>query len=352
MSELKDKPLIIRAIAGEKTNRAPVWLMRQAGRYMPEYQEIRKRYDFKTMFKTPELAVEISLQPVKKFAVDGAIIFSDITVLPEALGLGLEFIEGKGPVFSNPVRTAKDVEKITSREIDGNLDYVGKIIRTLKREIDKQVALIGFSGAPWTLTKYIVDGSNLKSHRFIKYMRFSQPELLKRLLDFVADKVIEHCKSQVEAGADLIQLFDSSASIIDDEGFSEFVLPYAKKTIDALRSEGVPVIYFSRDTGYWLNEISELGADILSVDWTVNPRKTVELCRDKCGLQGNLDPGVLYCDPETIRGEVKKMLNAFKESPKYIANLGHGVKPDTPNENVACFVEAVKKESEKLYSNV
>lgn len=342
------KHLFIRACFRQPVERTPVWIMRQAGRYLPEYRAIRQKHDFITMYKTPELAAEVTLQPIDIIGVDAAILFSDILVIPEAMGMELVFTEGKGPQFPSPIRSEEQFRELHPVNAEEHLGFVLEAIRLLRRELDGRVPLIGFSGAPWTLATYMVEGSGSKNFKNIKTWRFAAPDLLHRLLQKITDAVINYCQAQIEAGAEAIQLFDSWAGILDEAGFEEFCLPYAKQIVESIRKPGVPIIYFPKGGMLWLDKAIDIKADVIGLDWTVNPRRARQIVGESAALQGNLDPTALFAPPETIRRLVRKMLVDFGEGGGHIANLGHGILPDTPVENARAFVDAVKQESQKL----
>lgn len=341
--------LFLKVLRGEPAERTPVWIMRQAGRYLPEYQEIRKKYSFSTMYKTPEIAVEISLQPVTRLGVDAAIIFSDIMVIPEAMGMKVEFIDGKGPVFDKPISSEYDIKNLG--EYDRNeLDYVFDAVKMLRSELNETLPVIGFCGAPFTLAKYMIDGSNTKANRGIKELRFGRPELLHILLEKITNACISYCKEKISAGAQVIQLFDSSAGILDSEGYYEFAYSYSRKIFEELRDEPAFTIYFSRNTSQWLPKIKDIRADVISLDWSVSPQEAIRILGSEIALQGNLDPSALYSSTSDVRRLVREMLKGFSGAKKYIANLGHGLMPDMAVENVQEFVNSVKTESKNILS--
>ncbi|MCB0302206.1 MAG: uroporphyrinogen decarboxylase [Calditrichaeota bacterium] len=343
---MKQQPdhLFIRACLNQPVERTPVWMMRQAGRYLPEYRAVRANYDFITMYKTPELAAEVTLQPVDIIGVDAAILFSDILVIPEAMGMKLIFSEGKGPQFPEPLRDERQVAGLRRIDAEADLSFVMDSIRLVRRELDGRVPLIGFSGAPWTLATYMVEGGGSKNFKMAKQWRFARPELLHQLLRQITAAVIDYCRAKIDAGAQAIQLFDSWAGILDEAGFREFALPYVQEIIQAIRRPGVPVIYFAKGGMTWLSQLQESGADVLGLDWTINPQTARRLAGDQVTLQGNLDPTALYAPPEKIRKMVREMLRQFGPQ-GHVANLGHGILPDIPVENARAFVAAVKEES-------
>ncbi len=341
--------LFIDACFRKPVERTPVWMMRQAGRYLPEYRAVRKRYDFITMYKTPELATEVTLQPVDIVGVDAAIIFSDILVIPEAMGMTLTFVDGAGPRFPNPLRGERDVHALRPINAREDLSFVMTALRLTHRELADRVPLIGFSGAPWTLATYMVEGGGSKTFKDIKTLRFARPDLLHQLLRKVTDAVIDYCTAQMDAGAQAIQLFDSWAGILDETGFVEFALPYVKRIIKSIRRPGVPVIYFAKGGMLWMEKLVETRADVIGLDWTIAPTRARVLVNGKAAMQGNLDPTALYAPPKVIRRLVREMLEQFGSDVGYIANLGHGILPDIPVEHARAFVDAVKEESVHLH---
>lgn len=337
--------LFIKACFGQRVERTPVWMMRQAGRYLPEYRQIRQKYNFTGMYKTPDVATEVTLQPVDILGVDAAILFSDILVVPEAMGMELHFIEEKGPQFTDPLRSEKQIRQLPAIHAESELGYVLQAIRNIRQELNNRVPLIGFSGAPWTLATYMIEGSGSRNYKYIKTLRFGNPALLHELLEKVTVTVIDYCKAQIENGVQAVQLFDSWAGMLDEEGFYEFALPYVQRIIKEIRKPGVPVIYFAKGAMAWLDKLSLSGADVLGLDWTIDPVRAVELIKNKTALQGNLDPTALYAPPAEIRAHVKKMLKGFNGAAGHVANLGHGILPDIPVDHARAFIDAVKEES-------
>lgn len=341
--------LFIRACFRQPVERTPVWIMRQAGRYLPEYRAVRAKYDFITMCKTPEVATEITLQPIAIIGVDAAIIFSDILVIPEAMGMEMQFIEGKGPRFPHPLRSEADLENLRRPVADEDLKYVLDAVRLTRRELNERVPLIGFSGAPWTLATYMIEGGGSKNFKEIKKWRFARPDLLHRLLRQITDAVIDYCRAKMDAGAQAIQLFDSWAGILDPAGFGEFALPYMRRIVESIRRPGVPVIYFAKGGMMWLDQLAESRADVLGLDWTIDLGKARRFFGDRLALQGNLDPIALYAPPQKIRELVKQMLAAYGPGNGHVANLGHGILPDIPVDHARAFVDAVKEESGRFH---
>lgn len=331
--------LYLRALRGEKVQRPPVWMMRQAGRYLPEFMELKNKYDFFTRCQTPELAAEITLQPIRRFPLDAAIIFSDILVIPQAIGLPFEMKPGVGPWLENPVRSAADVEKLRSGNVNDELQYVFDALKLTKEGLNDEVPLIGFAGSPWTIFCYAVQGQGSKNFDQAKAFAFSQPIAAHALLQKITDATIHYLKEKINSGADAIQVFDSWGGMLSPVDYQEFSYPYIQQIVEALY-EQVPVVIFAKGCWYALEEMSNSNASALGVDWTVTPQVARELTANKKTLQGNFDPSRLLSPPETIQKMVKEMIDAFGTD-KYIANLGHGILPNVPVENAQAFIEAV-----------
>ena len=331
--------LLLRAAKGQEVERAPVWLMRQAGRVLPEYRATRARAkNFVEFVKNPELAAEVTIQPVDILGVDAAIVFSDILVIPEAMGLPYQMIEAKGPWFENTIKTKADVDRMRIAQA-GDLEYVMQALRLSKQGLAGRVPLIGFAGAPWTLLSYMVEGSGSKTFSKAKQFLYTQPELAHQLLEKITQSTINYLKGQVAAGADLLQLFDSWAGVLSEKMYYEFSLQYIAKICDAL-SPLVPVTVFAKDAHYAVQKISETSCSAIGLDWTIDPRQARKQAGSKT-LQGNADPCLLYADEKTIIRETHGMLEAFGKD-RYICNLGHGLYPDLDKEKVKLFVEVVK----------
>ncbi|MEW6469618.1 MAG: uroporphyrinogen decarboxylase [Bacteroidota bacterium] len=333
--------LLLRAARCEKTERTPVWLMRQAGRVLPEYRKVRERAgDFISFVKDPELAAEVTVQPVDLLGVDAAIIFSDILVIPEAMGLPYKMIEAKGPWFENTVRSQADADRLKIAE-EGDLAYVMDAIRLAKRELDGRVPLIGFAGAPWTIFAYMTEGSGSKTFSRAKRMLYTEPALSHALLEKITRSTIAYLHAQVKAGADLVQLFDSWAGVLSPEMYSTFALPYIARICDAL-SKQVPVTVFAKDAYFARAALGQTSCCVIGLDWTMDISESRELIGWNKALQGNADPCLLYSDLKTIKKETEKMLRAFGPL-HHIANLGHGLYPDIEKDKVRCFVDTVKE---------
>lgn len=333
--------LFLRAACGEKTERAPVWLMRQAGRILKEYREVREKAgDFKTLVKTPELATEVTIQPVDILGVDAAIIFSDILVIPEAMGLNYEMEEKRGPIFPKRITAFADLKSIHVSEAE-ELTYVLDAIRLTKKELNGKVPLIGFAGAPWTIFAYMVEGKGSKTFSDAKKMLYTQPKFSHQLLEMITQSTINYLKGQVKAGADLIQIFDSWAGILSPDQYAEFSLPYISKICDAIT--GVPKTVFAKGAFFARQKMNTVNCNVVGLDWNMDIEESRKLMPDKV-LQGNLDPCALYGSTDDVKRETKKMLAAFRPT-KHIANLGHGLYPDTNPDNVKCFIDTVKETS-------
>ena len=328
-----DTDLFLRACRGQRGSRPPVWIMRQAGRYLPEYREVRKKVDFLTLCRTPELAAQVSLQPIDRLGVDAAILFSDILVPAPAMGLNLDF--NPGPVVDPPVRTADDVARLAVPEIEKEARFVFETIRILRRELAGRVPLIGFAAAPFTLAAYLVEGEGSRTFGQWKRMLYAAPEVAKALLDKTTETTIRYLVAQVRAGAQAIQLFDTWAGLVSAQDYAAFSLPYVKRVLAAVAAEGVPTIYFALDAAHAAAEVATCGADVLGADWRTPLRGTHP-------LQGNLDPSVLLADVATVRRRTRAMLDDGAALPGHIANLGHGILPETPVDNAIAFVETVK----------
>jgi uroporphyrinogen decarboxylase len=336
--------LLLRALRGERVERPPVWMMRQAGRYLPEYRAVRAKSDFLTMCRTPELAVEVTLQPLDLVGVDAAIIFSDILVIPEAMGMHLTLDEGIGPQFTSPLRRMADLDRLHTVDPEDGLAYMLNAVRLARREINGRVPLIGFAGAPWTLAAYMVEGKGTKQFALAKRMLFEQPEMAHALLDKLATAVGDFLVAQVHAGAQVVQLFESWAGSLAPDEFRTFALPYLAKAAARVKSTGVPLIAFAPGGGWALREIAEAtGADAVGVDWHTTPAMARAAVHGMdVALQGNLDPCALYAPPAEIRRRTHAMISAFGPT-GHVANLGHGILPDVSPSHARAFVDAVKE---------
>lgn len=344
--------LFLRALNKEAVPRTPVWVMRQAGRYLPEYLEVRKQAgDFMTLCRTADLACEVTMQPLRRFPLDAAIIFSDILTIPDAMGLGLHFEAGEGPRFDKPVRSAADVDSLPRPDPNNELQYVMNAISVTRREINGKVPLIGFSGSPWTLATYMVEGAGSKDFSKVKGMMFSEPALMHRLLEKTAVSVADYLNAQIEAGAQALMIFDTWGGVLSRERYLEFSLLYMQQVVDSLQREHggvkIPVVLFTKNGGQWLDKMAETGCDALGVDWTTDLSVARKLTGDKVALQGNLDPSVLYGSPESIHGEVKKVLDSYGEGPGHVFNLGHGIHQFVNPDHLASMIDSVRVLSSK-----
>ena len=340
-----DNDSFLRAALRLPVERTPLWIMRQAGRYLPEYREVRSKTDFQTLYKTPELAAEVTIQPVDILGVDAAIIFSDILVIPEVMGMRLAFVEGDGPVFDSPLRSDSDIRNLKTPVFPGDLRYVFDAITMAKELLQGRVPLIGFCGSPWTLATYMVEGGKTKNFERIKTLLYNSPSAMHRLLHRLADAAAEFLIGQIESGAAAVQIFDTWGGILAADEYRAFSLEYVSRIVEKVRRPGVPVIYFSRGTGQHLQHIIDTGVDVLGIDWTADLKSVREIAGAKAALQGNLDPVILFAEPEIVRQETCKILNRYGAGTGHIFNLGHGILPDTPVENVKEMINTVRRHS-------
>lgn len=355
MTELKNDRFL-RALERKPVDLTPVWMMRQAGRYLPEYRETRsKAGDFMSLCKNKELACEVTIQPLERYDLDAAILFSDILTIPDAMGLGLYFETGEGPRFKKIVRTAADVEALPIVDTLKDLTYVTDAVSTIRRELNGRVPLIGFSGSPWTLATYMVEGGSSKDFRHVKGMMYSQPEVMHQLLEKIALSVIDYLNAQIRAGAQAVQIFDTWGGSLSDVAYQEFSLNYMKKIVAGLIREydgrKVPVILFTKGGGLWLPEMAASGADALGLDWTMDIGRARALVGDKVALQGNMDPSVLYASPKSIHAEVERILSSYGSGEGHIFNLGHGIHQFVDPKHAGVFVDAVHELSAKYHQS-
>jgi uroporphyrinogen decarboxylase len=336
----------LRALRREATDTTPVWVMRQAGRYLPEYRATRARAgSFMALAQSPELACEVTLQPLERFDLDAAILFSDILTVPDAMGLGLSFAQGEGPQFARPVRTRADVERLGVPDMEGELRYVMDAVRLIRQELAGRVPLIGFSGSPWTLACYMVEGQGSRDFARLKAMCWNEPELAHRLLDLLARSVASYLVAQAAAGAQALMVFDTWGGLLGPAPFREFSLRYMAQVVDALKadpaSRELPVILFSKGTGQHLSTLADTGCAALGVDWTLDLADARAAVAGRVALQGNLDPAVLLAGPEVIRREVRRVLDSYGNHPGHVFNLGHGITPEVDPEHVKVLVDEV-----------
>ncbi|MCM2972505.1 uroporphyrinogen decarboxylase [Larsenimonas suaedae] len=341
---------LLRALARQPVDRTPVWMMRQAGRYLPEYRDVRSHVgSFMNLCRDRDRACEVTIQPLERFDLDAAILFSDILTIPDAMGLGLYFETGEGPKFSHPVRDRKSVERLEAPNAERDLDYVMNAVSTIRRELNGRVPLIGFSGSPWTLATYMVEGGSSKDFRHIKSMLYSEPEVLHHLLSVLADAVTDYLNAQIRAGAQVVQIFDTWGGALSTPAYQAFSLDYMTRIVSNLIREHdgrrVPVILFTKNGGQWLERIADSGADALGLDWTTELSDARARVGDRVALQGNLDPNVLFAKPPAIRAEVKRVLDSFGTGNGHVFNLGHGISQFTPPEHVNAFIDALHEMS-------
>ncbi|MGL4192988.1 MAG: uroporphyrinogen decarboxylase [Vibrio sp.] len=354
MTELKNDRYL-RALLKQPVDYTPVWMMRQAGRYLPEYRATRAQAgDFMALCKNAELASEVTLQPLRRFPLDAAILFSDILTIPDAMGLGLRFAAGEGPVFERPITCKADVDKIGIPDPEGELQYVMNAVRQIRKDLQGAVPLIGFSGSPWTLATYMVEGGSSKAFTKIKNMMYSSPALLHTLLDKLADSVIDYLNAQIKAGAQAVMVFDTWGGVLTPRDYQLFSLQYMHKIVDGLirENEGrrVPVTLFTKNGGMWLEQIAATGCDAVGLDWTINIADAKARVGDKVALQGNMDPSILYAPAPRIREEVASILAGFGHGATgHVFNLGHGIHLDVQPENAGVFVEAVHELSKPYH---
>ncbi len=350
----------LRALLRQPTDYTPVWLMRQAGRYLPEYNATRKKAgSFLNLCKNPELACEVTLQPLARYPLDAAILFSDILTIPDAMGLGLYFAEGEGPKFERTIQNEDDLARLHRPDPNQDLRYVMDAVRTIRGALADRVPLIGFSGSPWTLACYMVEGGGSDDFRKIKSFLIRRPDLLHRLLDLLADTVADYLNAQIEAGAQTVMIFDSWGGVLADGAFQTFSLAYTRKVLDRLvrtrqdqgKTSPVPAIVFTKGGGLWIEEIAASGCDAVGLDWTMNLGRARRLVGDRVALQGNLDPMFLFGEPDQIRAECRKVLDSYgspREGHGHVFNLGHGISQFTPPDHVSAMVDEVHRHSRSL----
>jgi len=345
MTQLKNDRFL-RALAGHTVDKTPVWMMRQAGRYLPEYRRVRAQAgDFMSLCKNTDLACEVTIQPLERYELDAAILFSDILTIPDAMGLGLYFVEGEGPMFRKPVRTEKDIEQLSVVNTAKDLSYVTDAVAAIRAELNGRVPLIGFSGSPWTLATYMIEGKSSRDFALAKTMLYKQPEILHQLLDKLSLSVIDYLNAQIRSGAQVVQIFDTWGGALSHSAYLEFSLAYMEKIVAGLikHADGrdVPVILFTKGGGHWLEAMADTGCHCLGLDWTVDIGQARQRVGDKVALQGNMDPAVLRSDPSIIRSEINAILTSFGDHQGHIFNLGHGITPDIDPDNVKVFIDAV-----------
>ncbi|MDR9438703.1 MAG: uroporphyrinogen decarboxylase [Halomonas sp.] len=354
--ELKNDRFL-RALARQPVDRTPVWMMRQAGRYLPEYREVRSHAgSFMDLCRNQELACEVTLQPLERYPLDAAILFSDILTIPDAMGLGLYFETGEGPKFRKPVRTSAEVDALQAPDAERDLDYVMRAVSTIRRELNGRVPLIGFSGSPWTLATYMVEGASSKDFRHVKTMLYDAPDTIHRLLDTLAHAVTDYLNAQIRAGAQAVQIFDTWGGALSTPAYLEFSLRYMEQIVAGLirEHEGrrVPVILFTKNGGQWLEDIAAAGSDAVGLDWTTELADARARVGHRVALQGNLDPHVLFARPSAIRAEVARTLDSFGHGPGHVFNLGHGINQFTNPDHVTAFMDALHDLSPAYHRNI
>ena len=336
----------INALLKKEVTRTPIWVMRQAGRYLPEYRATRKKAgDFLTLCKSSDLACEVTLQPLERFDLDAAILFSDILTIPDAMGLGLHFIEGEGPKFTNPLNSLQDIEHLKKPDVSQELSYVSEAVSVIKKNLKGRVPLIGFTGSPWTLATYMVEGGSSKTFSKVKGLMYENPKHMHQLLDVLADTIIDYLNSQIESGADSVMIFDTWGGLLNKESYENFSLRYMSKIVDGIAREYegkiIPVTLFTKGGSAWLEQIAATGCDAIGIDWTIEIGEAERRVGGQVALQGNLDPSVLFASKEVIKTEVNKILGQFKGSTGHVFNLGHGITPEVNPESMKFLVDAV-----------
>jgi uroporphyrinogen decarboxylase len=353
VTELKND-LLLRALLRQPTSRTPLWIMRQAGRYLPEYRATRAEAgDFMSLCRNPDLACEVTMQPLRRYALDAAILFSDILTVPDAMGLGLYFVTGEGPKFKSPVQTADAIRGLKVPDVEKELGYVFDAVRTIRRELNGKVPLIGFAGSPFTCGTYMVEGGSSREFPIIKGLAKEAPDVLDELMDKVAETTTEYLNAQIEAGAQAVQIFDTWGAALDPDDFRRFSLASMQKIVDGLTREKdgrtIPVILFTKGAGPLLRDLADTGCDALGVDWTTDLAQAREYVQDRVALQGNLDPATLRESPEVIREGVARTLASYGDGPGHVFNLGHGITPDIDPDNLGVLVDAVHELSPQYH---
>ena len=349
-----ENDLLLRSLLREPVSRTPLWIMRQAGRYLPEYRATREQAgDFMSLCRNPDLACEVTMQPLRRYALDAAILFSDILTVPDAMGLGLYFVTGEGPKFRNPVQTADAIRALRVPDVEKTLGYVFEAVRTIRRELNGKVPLIGFAGSPFTCGTYMVEGGSSREFPVIRGLAKESPEVLDQLMDTVAETTTEYLNAQIEAGAQAVQIFDTWGAALEPDDFRRFSLASMQKIVDGLIREKdgqrIPVILFTKGAGELLEDLADTGCDALGVDWTTDLATARELVADKVALQGNLDPATLRESPAVIREGVARTLASYGKGPGHVFNLGHGITPDIDPDHVSVLVDAVHELSPQYH---
>ena len=350
--------LYLRTLRGEKVERTPIWVMRQAGRYLPEYRATRAQAgDFLTLCKTPELACEVTMQPIDRFGLDAAILFSDILTIPDAMGLELVLEEGVGPVFNKPVRSQADIDRLGIPDMQQDLGYVMDAVSVIRKELDGRVPLIGFTGSPWTLASYMVEGSGSKEFRRIKGLMFESPQAAHQLLQVVTDSVVQYLQAQVKAGAQALMVFDTWGGMLSTRNYQAFSLTYMDQIVKAIKADpacaDVPIVLFTKGGGQWLELMADTGCDGLGLDWTVDIQNAKARVGDRVVLQGNMDPVVMNTGPDQVEAEAMRVLQGYGQHASsdrgHIFNLGHGIQPFAQPDNMQKLVETVQNRSAEFH---
>ena len=343
---MKDR--LLRALKRQPVDRTPVWVMRQAGRYLPEYRAVREQAgSFLNLCQNPELACEVTLQPLRRFGLDGAILFSDILTIPDAMGLGLTVNEGEGPRFARPIRRVSQIDGLTVPDAETDIGYVLEAVRLIRQQLAGTVPLIGFAGSPWTLATYMIEGESSRDFRHSKGLLYTEPGRMHQLLEVLTEAVSGYLHAQIVAGVQAVMIFDTWGGTLAHADYQEFSLAYLSRIVATLQAElgadAVPIILFTKGGGQWLSEIADSGCDAIGIDWTQSLFRARQLVSDRVALQGNLDPAVLRAPPDTIRREVKRVLADYGPGPGHIFNLGHGITPDIDPDHMAVMVDAVRE---------
>lgn len=343
---MKDR--LLRALKRQPVDRTPVWVMRQAGRYLPEYRAVREQAgSFLNLCQNPELACEVTLQPLRRFGLDGAILFSDILTIPDAMGLGLTVNEGEGPRFARPIRRVSQIDGLTVPDAETDIGYVLEAVRLIRQQLAGTVPLIGFAGSPWTLATYMIEGESSRDFRHSKGLLYTEPSRMHQLLEVLTEAVSGYLHAQIVAGVQAVMIFDTWGGTLAHADYQEFSLAYLSRIVAALQAalgaDAVPIILFTKGGGQWLSEIADSGCDAIGIDWTQSLFRARQLVSDRVALQGNLDPAVLRAPPDTIRREVKRVLADYGPGPGHIFNLGHGITPDIDPDHMAVMVDAVRE---------
>ena len=346
--------VFIRSLQQKPVSRTPVWIMRQAGRYLPEYRQVREQAgDFLSLCKNPQWACEVTLQPLRRFALDAAILFSDILTIPDAMGLGLSFVEGEGPCFANPLRSVESIEALPDVSVMNELGYVMDAVRLIRHEMPAELPLIGFSGSPWTLACYMIEGGSSKDFKRVLNMMYGEPAAVHQLLSKLASTVIAYLDEQVRAGVNALMIFDTWGGILTTPNYHDFSLHYMAMIVTALKIKHphIPITLFTKGGGQWLQRQADTGCDALSLDWTCDLGAARAQVGTRVALQGNLDPTVLLTSPECIRKQVKQVLDSYGQGSGHVFNLGHGITPDVPPEHVTVLIEAVHEFSPQYHTD-